>query len=116
MRFTNLSVGGLLIAACSFTEALLPSQRHGRRGVHVVRNTALAAEPSVDAKGLTNDVISNLRYREAQRELESLNLDSSGTLSSMKTRLREASGLHNPVLSDDTEGVIIDDDALNKVS
>jgi hypothetical protein len=103
------------VSSC-LTEALVPSQRNGERGVHVVRSTALSAEPIVDTKSLTNDVISNLRYREAQRELEHLDLDSSGTLSSMKSRLREAVGSHYPVSSDLEEKTTIDDNALDKVS
>jgi len=48
-------------------------------------------EVTVEQSGcLTNEVISKLRFREARKELESRSLDTSGTLSAMRDRLRLA--------------------------
>lgn len=65
---------------------------------------------------LTSDLISKLRFREVQRELERRALDASGTLSAMKNRLRAATvGVKDPGTTEgSTKSRIIDTDAINE--
>ena len=71
-------------------------------------------------ESLTNDLISKLRFREVQKELERRALDTGGTLSTMKNRLREAAmvGMNVPMPMDGSDGhatAVIDVDALDEV-
>ena len=78
-----------------------------------LRSTAEA--PS--SGSLTNDIISKLQFREAQEELEALKLDTSGTLSAMRERLRSATmpvGLKSAAAKEEVP--TIDGEKLNKVS
>ena len=71
---------------------------------------------SAELKTLTTDIISKLRFREAVKELELRELDATGTLTDMRTRLRE-------LVSDDETGNtktgddvrVIEEESLNSV-
>lgn len=85
-------------------------------------DTMTAASTAAAAKNtLTVDFISKLRFRQVQKELELRQLDTTGTLTDMKQRLRHIAAT---VTSQDVQGVenaadpatlVIDDDALNMV-
>ena len=66
--------------------------RHQTRPPNVVLNGAVAVETGVEMnmESLSNELISKLRFRAVRQELERRALDTSGTLSAMKNRLREA--------------------------
>ena len=69
---------------------------------------------SAELKTLTVDIISKLRFREAVKELELRELDATGTLTDMRTRLREL------VTSDETGNAggdvrVIEEESLNNV-
>jgi len=71
--------------------------------------------------GLTKDLVSKLRFREVQRELELRDLDTSGTFTSMRTRLRQlatdGSEEENEQSKDSGKEIrVIGEDALNNVS
>lgn len=122
MRFSNLTVISLLAISNSFANAFVPNQQYGRNALHVVRSAVVleekATETSTDGDTLSNIDISNLRYREVQRELERLNLDSTGTLSTMRSRLRDAVGSPASEIHSNTSDEVetTNADQLNKVS
>jgi hypothetical protein len=70
--------------------------------------------------GLTKDLVSKLRFREVQRELELRDLDTSGTFTSMRTRLRQlatdGSEEEEQNKGQGKEIRVIGEDALNNVS
>jgi hypothetical protein len=71
----------------------------------------------IPLESLTNDVISKLRFREAQSELEQRELDTSGTLSAMRDRLRqEAVQMSAATQKAEGDVVVMDEETLNKVS
>ena len=70
-----------------------------------------------ELKTLTQDLISKLRFREAVKELELRELDASGTLTDMRSRLRELvpdSGIQNSNAAD-ADVRVIQEETLNNV-
>ena len=68
-------------------------------------------------KGLTKDLVSKLRFREVQKELELRDLDTSGTFTSMRTRLRQLATDGEEHDYDKRKEIrVIGADALNNVS
>ncbi|KAL7571300.1 hypothetical protein ACA910_008952 [Epithemia clementina (nom. ined.)] len=68
---------------------------------------------------LTVDIISKLRFRELQTELAHRNLDTTGTTSQLRTRLRQAEGLTPEecvVNEDDMADECVDEPKLNSIS
>ena len=68
---------------------------------------------------LTSDIVSKLRFREVQRELERRELDTSGTFTDMRTRLKELATdeTKDEQTSDSSKDIrVIDGDVLNNVS
>lgn len=105
----------LLAVSGSTTNAFV--QNNGRSSLAVLRS-AVAAEDAVQAnskmESLTNDLIGKLRFREVKEELERRALNTSGTLSVMKNRLREAT--MGPIRIEKVQEVrTIDGDALDEV-
>ena len=105
---------------------------------HVPSSSSLysttAASPSSDAstveveKGagqstvidtLTTDLISKLRFRQVQEELERRELDTSGTLTDMKQRLRhvavDGTTTTNGTAQQKSQTTVVDENALNSV-
>ena len=70
-------------------------------------------------ESLTNDIISKLRYRDIVKELEQRDLDTSGTLSDMKDRLRQVTMIDGEAMTTKNknadETYDIDKEALDKV-
>ena len=67
--------------------------------------------------GLTKDLVSKLRFREVQKELELRDLDTSGTFTSMRTRLRQLATDGEEHDYDKRKEIrVIGADALNNVS
>ena len=63
---------------------------------------------------MTVDIISKLRFREAVKELELRELDATGTLTDMRTRLRElVTGDETGNAGDDVR--VIEEESLNNV-
>lgn len=92
----NTSVVATFLLAVSIpsTNAFLPLKQNGQSHVTFVRSTVVDKTTQTDVESkmdsLTYDLISKLRFREVQRELERRALDATGTLTAMKIRLREA--------------------------
>ena len=83
-----------------------------------VEESGQSSSAAMDA--LTTDIISKLRFRQVQKELELRELDTSGTLTDMKQRLRHIAidGTTTTTTNGDVtqqETLIIDEDALNSV-
>ena len=100
-----------------------PGHQHVVRSVtapEVAEEGTKAAESSHSAelKALTTDIVSKLRFREVQKELELRELDTSGTFTDMRTRLKElATDDGNTKINEIEEDVrVIGEDALNTVS
>ena len=71
-------------------------------------------EIATKLKTLTIDIISKLRFREAVKELELRELDATGTLTDMRTRLRElVPGDETGNAGDDVR--VIEEESLNNV-
>jgi len=99
-----------------------PGHHHVVRSVtapEVVEDGTKAAESSqndsAELKALTTDIVSKLRFREVQKELELRELDTSGTFTDMRTRLKElATDVGNTKINEIEEDVrVIGEDALN---
>lgn len=92
-----------------------PVQQVARRvassGVETVESTESG---SAELKTLTVDIISKLRFREAVKELELRELDATGTLTDMRTRLRDlVPGDETGNAGDDVR--VIEEESLNNV-
>lgn len=94
---------------------------YNRRGEQLIKTRVAApeveAETKTDLSALTLDIISKLRFREAKEELERRALDTGGTLSDMRSRLRELVPVKeidqsNPA---DESVRVIDEEVLNSV-
>ena len=119
----NQSIVAIFLFATSLpsTNAFVPSAKRGfspvssRRSTVVDETSQIGTESKLDS--LTSDLISKLRFREVQRELERRALDASGTLSAMKNRLRAATvGVKGPMTTEgSSQSRIIDADAINEV-
>ena len=73
----------------------------------------------IEMDHLTSDIVSKLRFREVQRELERRELDTSGTFTDMRTRLKELATdeTKDEQTSDSSKDIrVIDGDVLNNVS
>jgi hypothetical protein len=92
-----------------------------------IETTAAAADNhdvGIKFDHLTDDIVSKLRFREVQQELERRDLDTSGTFTSMRKRLRQvatgASEIEERSRDDnvirDAKIRVIGEDALNDVS
>jgi hypothetical protein len=86
-------------------------------------DAATAATPKKGIEKLTIDIVSKLRFREVQRELEARQLDTSGTFTDMRQRLRhvaakeggdEPTAQKKPKESGNVR--VIDEESLNNVS
>lgn len=123
MKFRSSVVASTLLAlsGASSSEAFVPSKHTGRvpstsllKGVAVDETVdQVASDSKIEA--LTNDIISKLRFREVQKELEMREMDSSGTLSAMRSRLREVTLSTTVSPKNGAETLNIDEDALNEV-
>ena len=107
MRLHASVVASALLVSVASTAAFVPL-KHSVRGFSSVKSAAVE-----ETKSLTYVLISKLRYRELQRELLERDLDASGTLSSMRGRLREVTC--DPS-KDSDENCIIDEEKLTAVS
>ena len=112
------------------TEAFQPSTRSfhtARAQDQIVRQSttpevvesAKTAGDDSELEALTADIVSKLRFREVQRELERREVDTTGTFTTMRTRLMELAddannGEQNTEGSHDVH--VISNDALNTVS
>ncbi len=95
MKYNASVVATFLLAISPFsTNAFIPLKQNGHSHLVFLRSAVIdeMTQNDVESKmdSLTSDLISKLRFREVQRELERRALDASGTLSTMKNRLREA--------------------------
>lgn len=88
MKFQGLTVSFVSLSAALNSCAAFSANQDGRN-LHSLTVKSTTEAPV--AEGLTNDIISKLQFREAREKLEILQLDSSGTLSAMRERLRIAS-------------------------
>jgi hypothetical protein len=109
MRLHASVVASALLVSVASTAAFVPLKQNSLRIVSSVKSTAVE-----ETKTLTYDHISKLRYRALQRELLERDMDASGTLSSMRGRLREVSC--DDSSKDSSENCIIDDEKLATVS
>lgn len=119
MKF-QASVLGLLSVSASLDTALAFSStsRSGNNAQTAVYSAVAEVASTDSATGsLTNDIISKLQFREAQKELERLQLDATGTLSAMRSRLREATSQSSETEVNGTNGEVrvIDEEKLNEV-
>ena len=120
MKFPSSTISFLVLSAGSCL-AFTPSN-HVKPFNSAVRSAVVeetvGQETSTARETLTNDIISKLRFREAQKELETRDLDASGTLTAMRNRLRQAT-IYNGDKTSHATGVeisVIDEHTLNKVS
>jgi hypothetical protein len=94
MRFQPSLLAIVSVSALSKSSlAFSSSSRNGRNAQSSVYSTIAESAPTSPAEDLTNAIISKMHFREAQRELERLHLETGGTLSDMRNRLRD-SALH----------------------
>eukprot|EP00980_Cylindrotheca_fusiformis_P007363 scaffold1525_cov142-Cylindrotheca_fusiformis.AAC.163 len=103
----------LLLLALSNSSAFSSFSRNGDRRSSVYSTMAESA-PTPQDRALTVDAISKLHFREAQRELERLELDTSGTLSAMRNRLRDATQRNSDNAKESGEVRHIDEEKLNE--
>ncbi len=124
MKFESSIVALALASLAAQSTAFQPVGVSNRAVQQVARRVASSevetvesAEPgSAKLKTLTIDIISKLRFREAVKELELRELNATGTLTDMRTRLRE-------LVTDDETGNskagdvrVIEEESLNNVS
>jgi hypothetical protein len=117
MRFQPSVLAILSVSALSQSSlAFSSSMRTGRNAQSSVYSTIAESAPTSPAEDLTNAIISKLHFREAQRELERLHLDTGGTLSAMRKRLRNAA-LHNYAedVNGDGKVRVIEEEKMNQV-
>lgn len=98
---TSVVTSFLLALSSTATDAFVPAKHNGRALPVAVLQSAVVDENvgmDTNMESLTNDLISKLRFREVQKELERRALDTKGTLSNMKDRLRESAvGMQVPM-------------------
>lgn len=106
----------MLAVTSTKTNAFVPPIRKRGPIPTAVRSAVVEETAGLNTRmeSLTNDLISKLRFREVQRELELRDLETSGTLSVMKNRLREATVSATQV-GRAKESHEIDGDALDEV-
>ncbi|KAG7366982.1 PPR: pentatricopeptide repeat domain containing protein [Nitzschia inconspicua] len=132
MKFSPVAVAACLALFISPGEAFFPSssrQQHAPRSPTEIQSTAeastasnavTATTPKKGIEKLTLDIVSKLRFREVQRELEARQLDTSGTFTDMRQRLRHVAvteGSDDQMAQKQTNGSekvrVIDEEALN---
>jgi hypothetical protein len=119
MRLHSSVVASALLASVASTAAFVPLKQ-SVRAFSSVKSTAVEETKSFkstaveETKSLTYELISKLRYRELQQELLERDMDASGTLSSMRVRLREVSC--DDSSKDSDENCLIDAEKLDNVS
>jgi len=120
MKFESSVVAVALASMVSSTMAFQPNAASFRGQQHSVRMTATTEiEESTEISGespemqhLTADLVSKLRFREAKKELERREIDSTGTFTDMKSRLLEL--MPDAPTADVISDVhVIEKDALN---
>ncbi|KAL3939847.1 MAG: hypothetical protein SGBAC_005505 [Bacillariaceae sp.] len=89
MKFHPLTVSLVSLSFLSYSCVGFSAQQNVRN-LQSVTLRSTAGAPAIES--LTNDIISKLQFREAQGRLEQLQLDTSGTLSAMRARLRSVTG------------------------
>lgn len=108
MKLHASVVASALLVSVASTAAFVPLKQSAR-AFSSVKSAAVE-----ETESLTYVLISKLRYRELQRELLERDLDASGTLSSMRGRLREVTC--DDSSKDGDENCIIDEEKLTAVS
>ena len=126
MKFSPVAVAACLALFISPSDAFMTSRVQHAASPVTLHSTAEAVETETAAKAgiekLTVDVVSKLRFREVQRELEARQLDTSGTFTSMRQRLlnvaaQEGGGVNGTNGEKKAASVrVIDSDSLNNVS
>lgn len=116
MKFHPLTVSLVSLSSLSYSCVGFSTQQNVRSLQSVtLRSTAEA--PAIES--LTNDIISKLQFREAQGRLEQLQLDTSGTLSAMRARLRSVTGnegvYSTPVGDEEVPVSVTEQEKLNEV-
>lgn len=114
MKFPVLAVSLVILSSALDSSNAFSTRKNVRSFQSLALRSTTAEAPVTES--LTNDIISKLQFREAQEKLESLKLDTSGTLSEMRDRLRSLAG-HKSVHSTSAAGKVngVDEDKLNKV-
>jgi hypothetical protein len=108
MRLHASVLASALLVSVASTAAFVPLKQSVRTF------SSIESTATEETKSLTYNLISKLRYRELQRELLERDLDPSGTLSSMRYRLREVTC--DDSSKDSDENCIIDEEKLAAVS
>lgn len=115
MKFHRSVLGFLTVSASLDVALAFSSFTPNRNNAKTLVYSSVAEVDTASAtESLTNDIISKLQFREAQRELQRLELDTTGTLSAMRDRLREAT-VQRSNTEADSEVRVIDEEKLNKV-
>ena len=88
------------------------------RGAQLIARKVAAPEIEEETKTgvttLTRDLVSKLRFREAKKELEQRELDAGGTLTDMRSRLRELA-VDGETYQNNANVRVVDSEALNNV-
>lgn len=114
MKFQALGVSLLSLSAGLDSCTAFSANQKGRNLQSV---TVRCTTEAPVAESLTEDVISKLQFREAQERLETMELDTSGTLSAMRERLRIATVYKDSEKYSEGEKVKeFDEEKLNAVS
>jgi len=128
MRFHKSAIAVFVAVGVGGVHGFAPQQQ--RQVPSSSLFSTAAASPSSDASAveegaglstmtdtLTTDLISKLRFRQVQKELELRELDTSGTLTDMKQRLRHAAvdgtTTTNGAVQQESETMAIDENALD---
>jgi hypothetical protein len=129
MKFFVVAVTTYLAHVISPSKAFLPpsSCSVGRpshlstTAIYSTTDTSTATLAKKGIENLTVDIVAKLRFREVQRELEARQLDTSGTFTNMRQRLRHVAtvslddeSIRLPQKSDNVR--VIDEESLNNVS
>jgi hypothetical protein len=122
MKYQASVVASILALSLGASHAFAPPNQNGRPSLSVMKSmavddkaTSTTTETPFDS--LTLDLISKLRFREAQRQLEQRDLDATGTLSAMRDRLRQvADGKDSAMQTAQDSTPVIDEETMNKVS
>ena len=115
MKFHRSVLGFFTVSASLDVALAFSSFTPNRNNAKTLVYSSVAEVDTASAtESLTNDIISKLQFREAQRELQRLELDTTGTLSAMRDRLREAT-VQRSNTEADSEVRVIDEEKLNKV-
>jgi hypothetical protein len=132
MKFSPVAVAACLALFLDPSEGfMMPSSSRMQLAVGTLYSTVEAVEtenatsnPKKGIEKLTTDIVSKLRFREVQRELEARQLDTTGTFTSMKQRLLHVatqeggvSGTNGESKQEKAKDIrVIDQESLNSVS